>query len=352
MPDDQPLPPQHLLPQPASEHLLPASTQPSSDLAMRMLYDEQARLRTELDTLKQQGDAAKSSGGEDGKPKGGDAKEGGKESGGGDAEKKQKPEDDLLAKKTKRARWAFLAVLIAVPLLLVMLLVLRYLSSYEDTDDAFIDGHTDPISTRINGTVANVFVENTYRVKKGQLLVQLDARDNQVAKEQADANFEQAEAAVRAQAPQVPITNNQQSTQAISSDLDVVRYAAQLHQNEAQYLAAVANVHEAEANEANGVREEERYRLLVVKDEVSREQYDQRLTQRNALAAQLAARRGTGGSRVTHHHAKCRGTRPGARTCAARPRRHAAAGGNAAPGARTAHCQRLQQQGTGRSGRA
>ena len=116
---------------------------------------------------------------------------------------------EVEAEKRKRARYIFLGVIGLVVLIVVGILLLWYLGSYENTDDAFVDGHTDPISTRINGTVANVFVENTYRVKKGQLLLELDPRDNQVAKEQAFASYDQAKAAARAQAPQVPITSEQ-----------------------------------------------------------------------------------------------------------------------------------------------
>jgi membrane fusion protein, multidrug efflux system len=38
----------------------------------------------------------------------------------------------------------------------------RYFHSYASTDDAEIDGHINPISSRINGTVIAVSVENTY----------------------------------------------------------------------------------------------------------------------------------------------------------------------------------------------
>ena len=74
----------------------------------------------------------------------------------------------------------------------------NYLQSYESTDDAEIDGHLDPISTRIDGTVVHVYVENTYHVKKGQALVDLDPRDYQVAVENAAANLAQAEQGVKA----------------------------------------------------------------------------------------------------------------------------------------------------------
>ena len=300
MPDDQHNPPEHLLPAPPEEHLLPApnaSAQPPSAgedpaLVMRMLYDEQSRLRAELDALKksgaQQGDGE---GGGDKSGGGGDSGGDGDSGGGDDAEKGKKKKVDVADQRRKRARYTFLGILILIPLLLITAFLLWYLAGYENTDDAFIDGHTDPIATRVNGTVANVYVENTFRVKKGQLLLELDPRDNQVAKEQAYAAYDQAQAAVRAQQPQVPVTSTQQGEQAIESNLNVVRTEAQLRQNEEQYLSSVANLHEAEANQANADREEQRYRKLVAKDEVSYEQYDQRLTTRDAQAAQVASRR-------------------------------------------------------------
>jgi membrane fusion protein, multidrug efflux system len=35
----------------------------------------------------------------------------------------------------------------------------NYLQSYQSTDDAQVDGDIDPISSRINGTISNVMVE-------------------------------------------------------------------------------------------------------------------------------------------------------------------------------------------------
>ena len=291
MPDDFHASPERQLPEPPHQDLLPADTSAAPEngvpnLAMRMLYDEQARLRAELDALKKSGKGDAGGEKKDDKKEGEEAEEsGGEESG----EKRKKV--DLAGDRRKRARYAFMGVLVLIPLTLLTIFLLWYLAGYENTDDAFIDGHTDPIATRVNGTVANVYVENTYRVKKGQLLAQLDARDNEVAKEQALANYDQAQAAVRAQAPQVPVTNTQQREQSVESDLNVVRLEAQLRQNEEQYLSAVANLHETEANQANADREEQRYRKLVIKDEVSHEQYDQRLTARDAQAAQVTSRR-------------------------------------------------------------
>lgn len=72
----------------------------------------------------------------------------------------------------------------------------RYLSSYVSTEDAEIGGYISPLSSRIDGTVVAVLVHNTEIVKLGQLLVQIDPSDYQVAVEQARANWAQAQAQV------------------------------------------------------------------------------------------------------------------------------------------------------------
>ena len=72
----------------------------------------------------------------------------------------------------------------------------NYFQSYQSTDDAEIDGHIDPLSSRINGTVIAVHAEDDDRVHKGELLVEIDPRDFQVAVDQARAQLDLAQANV------------------------------------------------------------------------------------------------------------------------------------------------------------
>jgi membrane fusion protein (multidrug efflux system) len=91
-------------------------------------------------------------------------------------------------------------------IILVILLVLvaaaaavpgwRYLSSYERTDDAQIDGHIIAVSSRINGTVEHVYVVDTQTVSAGQLLADIDPSDYVVAVEGARAKLAQTKAQV------------------------------------------------------------------------------------------------------------------------------------------------------------
>ena len=109
----------------------------------------------------------------------------------------------------------------------------NYLQSYEWTDDAEIDGHLDPISTRINDTVVRVYVENTYHVKAGQPLVDLDPRDYQVAVENADADLAQAQQGVKAaqQNYQLAVANLDAAVATnVKAQLDVKRFGELLDQ--------------------------------------------------------------------------------------------------------------------------
>jgi membrane fusion protein, multidrug efflux system len=79
----------------------------------------------------------------------------------------------------------------AAALGVIAFFVVRYLGSFEETDDAQIDGNVSTIASRIAGTVTEVHVEDNDRVGAGQLLVKLDPADYQVALEQAEANLQQ-----------------------------------------------------------------------------------------------------------------------------------------------------------------
>ena len=281
-------------------------------LLLRMLYDEQTRLRAEVEALRQQknekgGDDQE--GGDD-KKQGGDQKDKEKDNKGSDPKDDQKDGDQQDGDKKEEAKkpplkdrargWVkdhpigtVLIVIGLVVLLIAGIILWRYLTSYETTDDAFVDGHTDPISPRISGFVVRVNVEDTYRVKKGDVLVELDARDYQTAKERAFANYNESVANMRAQEPNVPVTQTTQTTQLVEANLNVVGAQANVAAAEERFRSAQADLRQAEANAANAAREEERYRILVEKEEVSREVYDQHATEARAQEAVVASRRET-----------------------------------------------------------
>ncbi|MFT3804751.1 MAG: efflux RND transporter periplasmic adaptor subunit [Burkholderiaceae bacterium] len=68
---------------------------------------------------------------------------------------------------------------------------------YETTDNAYVGGHLIPVTPQVAGTVTAVLVDETQRVEAGQLLVQLDAADADVALERARATLAETLRAVR-----------------------------------------------------------------------------------------------------------------------------------------------------------
>ena len=91
-------------------------------------------------------------------------------------------------------RPAFLIFIVVILLLAVGgAAYFLYSRQFEETDDAFIDGHIIPINPQVPAVVASVRVDDNALVHKGDLLVELDPTDYQVAVAQARG----AEAAAR-----------------------------------------------------------------------------------------------------------------------------------------------------------
>ena len=166
----------------------------------------------------------------------------------------------------------------------------RYLQSYESTDDAQIDGHVNAISSRIAGTVKSVSIENNQSVSRGQLVVELDPRDYDAALAQQKGNYSQAQANLEAQGPNVPITQLSQATGVSNAELDVTSARAGYLAQQQTTQSALADLAQAEANAINSANEEKRYRALAQEQEVSREQYDQRLADTRAQEANVKSR--------------------------------------------------------------
>ena len=82
------------------------------------------------------------------------------------------------------------------PLRFPLITTISYIESHVSTDDAYVDGTVALVSSRVAGTVTNVYVEDNWTVKEGQLLLTLDPRDFEVKIEQAQAQLERARQSV------------------------------------------------------------------------------------------------------------------------------------------------------------
>ena len=172
-------------------------------------------------------------------------------------------------------------------------LLWAYLQSYEDTDDAQIDGDIYAVTSRISGTVKAVYVEDNQQVKAGQLLVELDPSDYNVSVEQAKAAVNESQTQVETARPNVPITNVSTETTVTSDEADIAGVEAQVAGAQRDYESAIADIRQAEADSVKAQSDLVRYKQLIAKDEISQQQYDQVDAAAKAAAAVVDARRAT-----------------------------------------------------------
>jgi membrane fusion protein (multidrug efflux system) len=155
---------------------------------------------------------------------------------------------------------------------------------FEDTDDAQIDGNIGSISPRVAGTVIAVHVADNQPVRAGEILVQLDPTDLEVAVLQARAAVAQAEAQLAAEHPSVSITQT-------SNRAAVESAAAEVQSARADLEAAQRELDQAEANDKLAQLQLERARQLVAGSAMAPADYDQRVATAEVTRAAVAAAR-------------------------------------------------------------
>ncbi|MGB8324406.1 MAG: HlyD family secretion protein [Candidatus Acidiferrum sp.] len=190
-----------------------------------------------------------------------------------------------IAPKTRRRT---LIIVVAIVLVVGGVLLWRYLSTYESTDDAQVDVHLYPVSARISGYVVKVNVEDNQWVQAGTVLVEIDPKDYEVAVAQAEANLANAEATAQSLNITVPITSVNTTSQLRSTASDIENTQAGIIAAQRQLTAAHAQVEQAQANDVRVQDDLKRYKLLVDKREVAQQVYDQALASAKASTAAVA----------------------------------------------------------------
>jgi membrane fusion protein (multidrug efflux system) len=172
------------------------------------------------------------------------------------------------------------------------------LSRVESTDDAQIDGSIFPLSPRVAGHVIKVAVHDQAAVKANDVLVQLDPRDFEIAVAKARAELADAEATLasaRSDIPVLSVSTASALSGARSSRQDAtaqVSWAEQaLGAAKARLKTAEANVRVAEASATRAAQDVERYKALVARDDIPRQQYEKAVSDAEAARASVDAQK-------------------------------------------------------------
>jgi membrane fusion protein, multidrug efflux system len=201
-------------------------------------------------------------------------------------------ERDLHWKQASRNPRFRLALIVGgIVLLVAGFFLWRYLGSYENTDDAQIDGHLNAISARVSGHVTKLLVNDNQFVQAGTPLVEIDPRDYEVAVARAKAAYQDALATAESLQVNVPITTVNTGSQLSAAEADVEGSRAGVSLARQQLEAARAQLEQAIANDIKAQNDVGRYKQLVDKQEISHQQYDQAVAAARSSAAGVAGAR-------------------------------------------------------------
>ena len=140
----------------------------------------------------------------------------------------------------------------------------REAQRYETTDDAQLVTDITPVSARVPGYIAKVYIEDNQSVKKEDTIVVLDDRDLKIKVEQAEAAFENSKAALE--------TAKVSATSVFEGG-----------------GTSVFKIDELKIRLANAEKEFERYKKMVSQGSVTQEQFEKIQTEKETLEQQVEA---------------------------------------------------------------
>ena len=185
----------------------------------------------------------------------------------------------------KRRRWLIVVgTLVAAVLLLIGIPRVIHAFNTISTDDAYVNGYVTFVAPRVSGQVTRVLVEDNNRVKKGDVLVELDPKPYQVqvaikqaTLDTAHANLLLAQANVRGLL-----------AQARSNRFKLARAIEDVDNQVALIRARVATWEQEKATLLLAQQEFDRAERLLATKVVSQEEYDERREALDVAKAQVS----------------------------------------------------------------
>jgi len=189
------------------------------------------------------------------------------------------------AKVPSKRRRILIIAAIVLGILLLIFGVPRVIRAFNtvSTDDAYVNGYVTFVAPRVSGQVARVLVDNNNRVKKGDVLVELDPEPYQVqvaikkaAVDTAQANLTVAAATVRGLIGQTR-----------SNRFKLARAIEDVDNQIALIAARVATWEQEKATLVLAEQEFDRAEKLLSTRVVSQEEYDERREALDVAKAQV-----------------------------------------------------------------
>ena len=161
-------------------------------------------------------------------------------------------------------------------------------ANQESTDDAQVEADVVPIAARVNGQVAKRMVEDNQRVKKDDVLIQIDDADFNARMKQAEAELETARAQAAAADAQVYVVEASAKGGLQSARASFSGSSMGVANAEAQLAAARAALERSKAEARKGELDLNRTKQLVAGNALPRERLDNAQVAYDASQAALA----------------------------------------------------------------
>jgi membrane fusion protein (multidrug efflux system) len=158
--------------------------------------------------------------------------------------KSETPEKPEAAGKKPKKPFLILGVIAAVVALGITGYVLLN-AGKESTDDAQVEADVVPMAPRVGGQVMHLLVQENQRVKKGDVILQLDDADYAARVDQAQAELETAQAQAEAADAQVKVTQASAKGGYSSAQAAVSSSSVAVANADAQIAAAKADAQKA-----------------------------------------------------------------------------------------------------------
>jgi membrane fusion protein (multidrug efflux system) len=199
---------------------------------------------------------------------------------------KSSPITSPSGRQSTRRRRLLIGVLGAVVLVAVGILGIpwiRLMLNTVSTDDAYVNGHVTFVAPRVSGQISRVLVDDNYRVRKGELLAELDKEPYQIVVSQKRAAVDTANTDLQA----AIATARGNEAQAMSRRWKLQSAVEDLENQIALLHDRVAALDKAKATLALAQVNFDRAKQLLGTPAESRQQYDQRQEEFSTASAQV-----------------------------------------------------------------
>ncbi len=208
---------------------------------------------------------------------------------------KVQPESKKPAKR-KNPLTLGLAALVAAGVGVGGFLFWQHVSSYEETDDAYITGRVHQLSARVSGTVTQLLVNDNQQVRKGDVLLRIDPKDLEISLATAKAAAEQAQ--LKTYEVQSNIVANQRQAEALqfeaqsavaSANAGVDKAQAMLSETKLGVALAATEINQRQAELTRCISDYERYKSLVSDRAATMQSFEKAKQDKDVAEANLQA---------------------------------------------------------------